>query len=132
MLELSGPNNKVQLTLMNQARGRPLASLWPKLSKVQRESYIHQMAAIIQQLRRFRKPTAQRVDGSLLDDLLIGNCLGNRPPSCMKIGSTSEDWLDALAPTLCGGISRIYKTTDPAIIEAELQKLRANFPSGGP
>jgi hypothetical protein len=132
MLELSGPNDPVQLTLMRQARGRRLNVVWPQLSAAQREGYVRQMATIIQQLRQFTAPCAQKVDGSLLDDFVIGYCISRRAPSCTKIGRTTEAWLDALEPSLRGGLSRLHKTTDPAIIEAKLHELRANFPSGAP
>lgn len=132
MLELNRPGDTLQLTLMRRARGKPLDTVWPQLSAAQRESYVHQMADIMRQLRQFTAPRAQKVDGSLLDDLIIGYCVGRRAPSCTKIGPTADAWLDALAPTLRGGLSRMYKTTDPAIIEAKLLELRANFPSDLP
>jgi hypothetical protein len=132
MLELSGPDDAIQLTVMRQARGKRLDVVWPRLSVAQKEGYVHQMAAIIRQLRQFTAPRAQKVDGSLLDDFIIGYCIGRRAPSCTKIGPTADAWLDALAPSLRGGLSRLHKTTDPAIIEAKLHELRANFPSGGP
>jgi len=99
MLELSGPNDATQLTLMSQARGKRLDAVWPQLSAAQTESYVHQMAAIIRQLRQFTAPRAQKVDGSLLDDFIIGFCINRRAPSCTKIGPTADAWLDALAPT---------------------------------
>lgn len=129
IIELNRPSDTVQLTLMRRARGKPLDTLWPQLSAAQRKSYVHQMADIVRQMRQFTAPRAQKVDGTLLNDLIIGFCVDRRAPSCTKIGPTADAWLDALAPTLRGGLSRIHRTADPAIIEAKLLDLRAKFPS---
>lgn len=94
MIELSGgssaPDDKVQLTLMRHARGRPLVEVWRKISLAQRESYIHQLADIIRSLRQFTAPRAQKVDGSPLDDCLVGFCIHERAPSCTKIGPNAD------------------------------------------
>lgn len=132
MLALSGPDDLVRFTLMRHARGKRLDNVWPSLSPVQKAGFVRQVAAIITALRRFTAPTAQKVDGSLLDDPTIGHCLRRRAPSCTKIGPTSDAWIDALAPTLRSGLSRLHQTNDPAIIDTKLAELRANFPPGGP
>ncbi|CZR61756.1 uncharacterized protein PAC_11653 [Phialocephala subalpina] len=132
MLALSGPDDAVQFTLMSQASGVRLDQVWPRLSPAQKAGYVRQMAAVITALRQFTAPSAQKVDGSLLDDLIIGHCVRRRAPSCTKIGPTADAWIDALAPSLRGGLSHLHKTNDPAIIDAKLAELRANFPPGGP
>jgi hypothetical protein len=111
---------------------RLLPVVWRKLSAAQKASYLDQMAALIQQLRQFTAPHTQKVDGTPLDDLIIGHCIGRRAPTCFKIGATADAWLDALEPSLRAGLTEMHQTTDPAIIEAKLVELRANFPSGGP
>ncbi len=132
MLALSGPDDTVHFTLMRQARGERLDIAWRRLSPAQKAGYVSQVAAVIKALRQFTAPTAQKVDGSLLDDLIIGFCWPACAPSCTKIGPTANAWIDALAPTLRGGLSFLHKTNDPAIIDAKLAELRANFPSGEP
>ncbi|KAN0096582.1 hypothetical protein V8E51_015387 [Hyaloscypha variabilis] len=109
-----------------------LPLVWRKLSAAQMASYVDQMAALIQQLRQFTAPHAQKVDGTPLDDLIIGHCIGRCAPTCFKIGATADAWLDALEPSLRAGLTEMHQTTDPAIIEAKLIELRANFPSGDP
>lgn len=131
-IALSRPEDKVNLTLMRQADGYPLDYMWPRASPAQRVSYMRQMANVIRSLRQFTRPSAQKVDGTLLDDFIIGHCKNRRAPSCTKIGPFAEDWLDNLAPSLRGGLSFKYKTNDAAIIDAKLAELRATFPSGGP
>ncbi|KUJ13960.1 uncharacterized protein LY89DRAFT_590949 [Mollisia scopiformis] len=131
VLLISGPDEKVRFTLTKKVPGQWLGSVWHTLSLRSRRNVSRQMTGIVKALRRFTRPTAQKADGTPLEDFLVGRCLF-RSPSCTQIGSTTEEWLDALAPTLRGGLSNIHKTNDPVVIEEKLAELRANFPSGGP
>jgi len=102
ILELSGPDDAVQLTLMRQARGERISNVWPRLSAAQREGYVRQMATIIRQLRQFTAPCAQKVDGSLLDDLIIGAArldheTGAEPVERLVMGAVDPRYLNGRA-----------------------------------
>jgi hypothetical protein len=94
--------------------------------------YKDQIANFIREIRQFTAPTAQKVDGSALDDVLIGHCLRRHPPTCAKIGHTTEEWFEGIAETLRRGLSMIHETQDPTTIEAKLQELKDNFPKSEP
>jgi hypothetical protein len=132
MRRLSEPTDQIQFTLMSRAQGVPLDLIWQTLSLEQKSSYKDQLANSLKQLRRFTALGAQKVDGSPLDDVMIGHCFRRHPPTCKKIGYTTDEWFENLAEDLRRGLSKIHKTKDPTMIEEKLQELKDNFPKGDP
>ena len=132
MRSLRKPSDQICVTLMARAPGVGLDTIWPSLTPEQKSSDKDQLTEIIKQLRRFTAPAAQKVDGSLLDDVVLGFCTRRRPPTCEKIGRTVDEWLDNLAKVLRSGLSRFHGTKDSDIIEEKFQELKANFPNGEP
>jgi hypothetical protein len=117
---------------MSRAQGVTLDSIWSTLTPEQKSCYKDQVADVIRQLRQFTAPTAQKVDGSALDDVVISYCFRRHPPTCKKIGGTTEEWFEGIAEELRRGLSIKYNTEDPATIEAKLQELKDNFPKSEP
>jgi hypothetical protein len=76
---------------MSRAQGATLDSIWRTLTPEQKLGYKDQLADCIRQIRQFTAPTAQKVDGSALDDVIIGHCNRRHPPTCKKIGYTTEE-----------------------------------------
>jgi hypothetical protein len=128
---LSKPTDKTYLLLMSRAEGEPLSDLWYELQPEQKEDLIDQLSLIFKQLRQFTALGAQTVEGGKLDDLLIGNCSTPRP-RCKKIGFTTDKWFESLKPELQVGLAKKHKTKDMAVIEAEFQKLKDQFPNPEP
>lgn len=129
---LSQPTDPIYLTLESRVPGELLLGVFHKLSQEEKESYAHQIADVIRQLRRFTAPRMQKVDGSQLNDVIIGRCGGGPSGSCFKIPYTIDEWFDRLGPDLRMGLSKTYKTTEPVVIEEKFQEVKAEFPGGGP
>jgi hypothetical protein len=129
---LSKPTDKIHFTLMSRAQGVTLDSIWGTLTPEQKLGYKDQLADSIRQIRQFTAPVAQKVDGSALDDVLIGYCGRRHPPTCKKMGYTTEEWFESIAEELRLGLAKIHKTEDPTTIEAKLQELIDNFPKAEP
>lgn len=129
---LSQATDPIYFTLESRVPGDPLMQVWPTLSKEEKASYSRQLADAIRQLRRFTAPRPQKVDGSQLDDIILGTCSISRPGNCFKIGYTVDEWLDGLGADLRMGLSRIHKTVDPIVIEEKFQELKASFPDCEP
>jgi hypothetical protein len=129
---LSNPEDKIHYTLMSRAQGVTLDSIWGILTPEQKAGYKDQLADSIRQIRKFTSPVAKKVDGSALDDVIIGVCGRRHPPTCKKIGYTTEEWFENVAEELRRGLSKIHKTEDPTIIEAKLQELKDDFPKAEP
>ncbi|KAG4432158.1 hypothetical protein IFR05_012350 [Cadophora sp. M221] len=102
------------------------------LSKDQQLSYTDQVADIIRELRTYTSPVACKVDGTPLDDYILGVCSERAPCCCKKVGFTGKKWIDNLADELRDALTRTHKTNDPAIIEEKFQELRESFPEQGP
>jgi hypothetical protein len=132
MRKLSAPTDKVVLTLMSRAKGVGLDTIWDTLSPEQRSSYKDQLGDAIKKWRQFTSPVAKKVNGDLLDDCLIGNCLQRTAPTCKKIGRTTDEWFANLEADLRLGLSLIHKTKDPLFIDEKYQELRRNFPKSEP
>jgi hypothetical protein len=132
MRSLSGPTDKIHFTLMSRAQGVTLDSIWSTLTPEQKSGYKDQLTDFVRQIRQFTAPTAQKVDGSALDDVLIGYCFRRHPPTCKKMGYTTEEWFESIAEELRRGLSMIHKTENPTTIEAKLQELKDNFPKSEP
>lgn len=132
MRRLSEPTDQIQFTLMSRAQGVTLDSIWDTLTPEQLSGYKDQLGDVIRQIRRFTAPVAQKVDGSRLNDTVIGTCIRRHPPTCKQMGYTTEEWLETLSEELRSGLSKIHKTKDPDVIEGKLQDLKANFPKGEP
>ncbi|TVY91394.1 hypothetical protein LAWI1_G005185 [Lachnellula willkommii] len=133
MRRLSKPTDAIHLTLMSRAQGVRLDTIWLTLTRPQKAKYRDQVANIIKQIRQFTAPTAQKVDGSRLNDVMIaGHCIRRHPPTCKEIGYTTSEWFDNIADELRGGLSSIHNTKDPQVIEEKLQELKDNFPKGEP
>jgi thiamine kinase-like enzyme len=103
-----------------------------KLSPKQQSGYRDQMVDILKQLRQFTAPFPQKANGDKLYDSILCLCGSRHSPACFKIGSTKEEWLDPFLADLRGGLTRIYKTKDPKVIEEKLQEIKNDFPRGGP
>jgi hypothetical protein len=127
---LSQPTDKTYLLLMSRDEGQPLSRIWRSLSTDQRSNIRKQLFVCLKELRQFTSPIVQTVDGRALDDIIISNC-HTTPPRCKQIGST-EKWFENIGDELRVGISVIHQTKDPVVIEAELQKLKDNFPNPEP
>ena len=67
-----------------------------------------------------------------MDDAMISICLRRHPPTCKKMGRTTEEWFENIAEELCRGLSKIHKTQDSVVIERELQQIKDNFPKAKP
>ncbi|KAH7417869.1 kinase-like domain-containing protein [Cadophora sp. MPI-SDFR-AT-0126] len=128
---ISQPNDPIRFLLMSRAEGVTLRSIWRKLTPAQRLSYSWQVADILLELRKFTSPVPQKVDGTPLDDPVIGVCL-DLVPCCKKIGRTGKAWFADLAEELRHALERKHKTNDPTIIEEKLQELRERFPEQEP
>ncbi|TVY35264.1 hypothetical protein LOCC1_G008110 [Lachnellula occidentalis] len=133
MRSLSKPTDSIHFTLMSRAQGVGLDEIWDTLTPEQKSSYTDQLGDCLKQIRRFTASTAQKVDGSPLNDIIIGaHCNRRHPPTCKMIGRTTSEWFENLADDLRGGLSKIHNTKDPEIIEEKLQELKDNFPKGEP
>ena len=132
MRRISEPTDKIHFTLMSRAQGVRLDLIWPTLSQEQKSSYKDQLALAMKQWRKFTAPVPQKVDGSQLDDIIIGHCRRRHPPTCKKIGSTTDEWFEDLSETLRRGLAFMHQTKDPAVVERKLQELKDGFPKGGP
>jgi thiamine kinase-like enzyme len=129
---LSKPTDRTYLVLMSRAEGEALThDLWDTLSLEQKESLRDQLSNILQQLRNFKAPGAQNVEGGELNDMLVGNCNVYKP-MCKKIGFTTDKWFENLKPELLVGLAKKYKTKNMDIIEAKYQKLKDEFPNPEP
>ncbi|CZR54137.1 uncharacterized protein PAC_04020 [Phialocephala subalpina] len=132
MRKLSAPTDKVDLTLMSRAQGVGLNTIWHTLSPEQKSNYKDQLGNAIKQWRQFTSPVARKVDGGLLDDCLIGNCLRRTAPTCRKMGRTTDEWFENLEKDLRFGLSILHKTKDSQEIEEKYQELKNNFPKSEP
>jgi hypothetical protein len=88
---INKPTEKTYLLLMSKAEGRPLAKFWHTLSEADKASLSDQMLYFLKQIRQFTALTPQKVDGSKLDDVVLGFCSIHRP-ICKKIESTTDEW----------------------------------------
>jgi aminoglycoside phosphotransferase (APT) family kinase protein len=52
--------------------------------------------------------------------------------TCKFVGKTTDDWFNGMDAELRCGLSREHKTKDDTVIEAKLQELKNNFPTGPP
>jgi hypothetical protein len=129
---LSEPTDKIYFTLMSRAQGKSLYYIWHDLTPEQKLGYKNQLVDVIRQLRQFTSPVAQKVDGSALDDSVIGYCGRRHPPTCKKMGKTKDEWFEILSEELRYGLSMKNQTEDPMIIEPKLQELKDNFPDSEP
>ncbi|KAK0124183.1 hypothetical protein ONS95_009165 [Cadophora gregata] len=129
---LSDPNDRVCLTLMSRAQGVGLDTIWDDLSEEQKTSYRHQMRDILKQMRNFTSPVCAKVNGDLMDDGTVGECLRRTSPTCHKMGRTNDEWFENLSSELRFGLSRIHDTKDPVVIEEKFQELKRTFPSSEP
>ncbi|KIW15796.1 hypothetical protein PV08_05846 [Exophiala spinifera] len=129
---LSKPGDPIYLTLESRVPGDTLMEVWPSLSREEKASYSRQLTDILRKMRQFTAPRPQRVDGSQLNDNILGVCLMSRPGNCFKIPYSVDEWLDGLGPDLRIGLTRVHNTLDPAVIEEKFQALKAGFPSCEP
>ena len=140
MRRLSEPTDKVHITLMSRAQGKPLSEIWNTLTLDQFLDLKNQLGRAMKQWRQFKSLTPQTVDGRKLDDCLIGFCDRQRPPTCRKIGRTNDEWFKDIEKELRVGLAVRYPTfegpplppKDPLQIEAELEELKKNFPKSEP
>jgi hypothetical protein len=132
MRRLGKPRDQIHYTLMSRMPGVRLDSIWFTLSPEKKASYSDQLGSAIKSWRQFTSTRAEKVDGTALYDTIIGLCFGCQPPTCAKMGFTTDGWFENVAETLRNGLSKIYKTTDPVIIEARFEELKVNFPKCEP
>lgn len=131
MRMLSEPTDKVIITLMSRVDGVQLDTIWFSLSAEQKTSYSNQLRDAMKQWRQFTSTEPKKVDGSQMDDCIIGFC-HRAPPACKKIGRTTEEWLADLDEELRYGLSNDMKTRDSVLIDERLQELKINFPKSEP
>lgn len=132
MRKLSAPTDKVDITLMSRAQGVGLDTIWHTLTPEQKSDYTSQLGTAIKSWRQFTSPVSKNVNGGVLEDCIIGNCLRRRAPTCKKQGRTTDEWFSNLEEDLRFGLSRLHKTKDPLVIEEKFQELRKNFPKSEP
>lgn len=132
MRKLSAPTDKVDITLMSRAQGVGLDTIWHTLTPEQKSEYKSQLSTAINSWRQFTSPVSKNVNGGVLEDCIIGNCLRRTAPTCKKLGRTTDDWFSNLEEDLRFGLSRLHKTKDPLVIEEKFQDLRKNFPKSEP
>ena len=90
---INKPTERTYLLLMSRAEGSPLGNSFHTLSDADVASLSDQMLVILKQIRQFTASKAQKVDGSKLDDTILGFCSTSRP-LCKKIGYTTDEWFD--------------------------------------
>jgi len=127
MRRLGKPTDQIHYTLMSRTPGVRLDSIWFTLSPEKKASYSYQLGAAIKSWRQFTSTRAEKVDGTALYDTIISLCFRCQPPTCAKIGFTTDEWFENVAETLRNGLSGIHKTTDPAVIKAKFQELKSIF-----
>jgi len=132
MRKLSAPTDKVDITLMSRAQGVGLDTIWHTLTPEQKSEYKSQLSTAINSWRQFTSPVSKNVNGGVLEDCIIGNCLRRTAPTCKKLGRTTDDWFSNLEEDLRFGLSRLHKTKDPLVIEEKFQDLKKNFPKSEP
>lgn len=128
--------DRFYFTVMSRAKGKRLWDSWHSFTDKQKQSVAKQLGGYIRQWRQFTSPVIRKADKeeSQLDDIIIGICQGMRAPTCRKIGYTESEWLEHLSPELRRGLARIHKIDDEDALEVDqlLQKLKDDFPKGGP
>lgn len=133
MMILGDPQAQIRFTLMTQAQGQTLLSIWHTLSAEQKAAYGKELAGYIRQWRTLQSTAIENVNHEQLYDTIVGSCGGpKRPPTCKKIGYTIDSWLENLEPELRKGLAKKFKLEDPDEIERRLQQLKANFPRDFP
>ncbi|TVY73234.1 hypothetical protein LSUE1_G006578 [Lachnellula suecica] len=142
MHRFGGPEDKFHFTMMARAKGTTLDSVYDTLTREQLFDVLYDLKEHIKQLRQITSPQMQRVDGSELRDIVVGNCTGF---GCVKTGHNEEDWLENLTPAMRKGFlyhlwrwnkgaSADQATRDSWIkeIDEKVEQLKAKFPRGGP
>ncbi|KAF1920879.1 hypothetical protein BDU57DRAFT_553151 [Ampelomyces quisqualis] len=74
MYSFGGEGEKFFFIVMSRAKGVTLESVWAKLNQEEKRSYTDQMITALRELRQFTASLPQRVDGSPLQDNIIGQC----------------------------------------------------------
>ncbi len=142
MHRFDGPDNKFNFTLMARAKGTTVAEIWPTLTIEQKTDIYEDLRRHIKQWRQITRPRMERVDGSELRDVFIGNCTGY---GCIKTGGNEEEWLENLTPAIRKGflrgmwMQRSGPYVNPAVraswvkeADEKIDQLKANFPRCGP
>jgi len=142
MHKFGGPNDKFHFTIMARAKGTTLKEIAPTLTREQMSDVLEDLREHIKQWRQITRPQMQRVDGSALRDVYIGNCTGF---GCVKTGHNEEEWLENLTPAMRKGMLwPIWKrkrgwnasptTMNSWVVEVDkkIAQLKADFPRGGP
>jgi hypothetical protein len=110
--------------------------LWHGFTHEQKPSIAKQLGGYIRQWRQFTDTVIRKADkeGSQLDDIIIAICHSMRTQTCKKIGYTESEWLEHLSSELRKGLARIHKIEgeDSPQLDQLLQKLKDDFPKGGP
>jgi hypothetical protein len=127
-------DDKFHFVVMSRAKGKMLQDAWRDFTAEQMKSVATQLGGYIRQWRQFTSPRMQKVDGTQLEDILVGECSTRRIPSCKKIGYSESEWLDYLSPELRRGIAKIdnINLQDTSTLDRRLQELKDRFPKGGP
>jgi aminoglycoside phosphotransferase (APT) family kinase protein len=128
---LSEPTDKTHFVVMSRAEGMPLSHLWLDLEEPERDQIRDQLVDILNELRQFTSPRAQKVDGSPLDDRILGKCRVSTP-NCKKIGFNTDEWFENIAEELKIGLANMHDTKSRAVAEQLFQKLKDNFPKSEP
>lgn len=76
----------------------------------------------------------EKVDGTELENIIIGVCDNHRVPSCHKIGYSESEWLEHISPEIRRGLSKILnlESDDDPKLDQMLQELKNGPLKGGP
>lgn len=133
MYQFGNEGDRFIFTIMPRVKGVTLESIWTKLTSLEKTRYADQMITALRELRQFTAPSPQRVDGSPLQDTIIGQCWSGK--ICKTIPETKEKWLNSIDEELRIGVIRQLQSTyrdDKPTPEALYDEIKTNFPDTAP
>ncbi|KAH7410475.1 kinase-like domain-containing protein [Phaeosphaeria sp. MPI-PUGE-AT-0046c] len=133
MYQFGKEGDQFVFTIMSRAKGVTLESVWAKSKLKEKKSYANQLVVALRQLRQFTAPSPQRVDGSSLQDNVIGKCWPAK--LCKTIPDTREKWLNNIDEELRIGTERFLKATmdnNKPTPEALHNEIQSTFPESAP
>lgn len=133
MYQFGKEGDEFIFTVMSRAKGVTLESVWAKIGPKEKRGYANQLVMALRELRQFTAPSPQRVDGSPLQDDIIGQCWLSK--LCKTIPNTREKWLNNVDEELRIGIERQLEATDDInkpTSEALYHEIQSTFPESAP
>jgi len=76
---------------MSRAKGTTLRDVYDTYTIQQKQNVANQLGSYMREWRKFTSPIIAKVDGTQLDDEIVGYC-DMRHPACKKIGFNEMDW----------------------------------------